>query len=131
MKRCPLCLAILAIPALNPARHGSLLFDHTAESCERATLQRIVALEQVNARDGGQLRQQEGVLAQLARWLGPMHDIAAVGERWLAHRKKRMEDIERLRGVLGTQEREHPLWQAERELAEVVRVIVEQVRSGT
>lgn len=117
MKRCPLCLAILAIPALNPARHGSLLFDHTAESCERATLQRIVALE--------------GVLAQLARWLGPMHDIAAVGERWLAHRKKRMEDIERLRGVLGTQEREHPLWQAERELAEVVRVIVEQVRSGT
>lgn len=124
-KRCPLCLAFLEIR--DPDRPGAVFkfASHTPEACSVWTLQRINVLEQLSAKGAIDAEHTKRNLDELARWIGTLTDILESGRAWLVERRKRQDDLERLRGVLKTGEREHPLWASESAVAEAIGKAIE------
>jgi hypothetical protein len=130
-KRCPLCLAILEMRAVGESGQVATvkLDGHTPVTCEASTLSRIKVLEEMHQRDARDLEHQAGVIAQLGAMIGSLSGVVTIGRRWLALRAQRVADIARIRGAFGTADRasQHPLWEAEADLATAVNVVIEAV----
>lgn len=135
-KRCPLCLAILELTYVADGAVSTTKFDgHTAESCARSTAQRIKVLEEIHLRDSQQLDMQNQAIGELGEALGSWVALVDAGRRWLMHRAKRKDDLAHLRSAFGTGDRtaNHPLWQAEEEVAvaleKTIAAIEKKIRS--
>ena len=131
--RCPLCLSTLEIAHVVDGNVVKMAFDgHTADSCSRSTLQRIRVLEEMHHRDSILLESQNATINDLGKWVGACANLMASGKKWLGLRAKRAEDLARLRGAFGTQEREKqlPLWDAESEVAALLEKSIAQIEMG-
>lgn len=126
-KRCPLCLTITEISQVIAGRVTTVTFDnHSPDSCQQATFQRIKVLEELHVRDSQQIESQTQTINDMSRWLGICNALIDAGRNWLEYRAKRQSDIARLRNAFGTGDREasHPLWRAEEETAKAMEAAI-------
>lgn len=130
-KRCQLCLAILEMRAVGDSGRVATvrLEGHSSDSCAASTLARIRVLEEMHQRDARDLEAQAGVIDQLGGMIGSLSGLVSIGRRWLALRAQRAADIARIRGAFGTSDRaaQHPLWEAEADLATAVTAVIDAV----
>lgn len=127
-RRCQLCLTIVEISQVVEGRMTQVTFqNHTPESCEKYTLQRIKVLEELHMKDSMYAESQSQTITDLSHWIGICTKLVDAGKKWVQHRDKRQADIARLRSAFGTGERadHHPLWAAEEEVAEAMKVAIE------
>lgn len=123
-KQCALCCQITEISHVDlDGKVTTVKFDlHTEETCRSSTLQRIKVLEELHIRDRRDIDHQTGVIQDLGLLIGSLSSVVSAGRRWIEHRRKRAEDLVRLRNTFGTQDRaiQHPLWQAEEDVAAAI-----------
>lgn len=126
-KRCELCMTPVET-SVNGPRSASFQFAaHSDDLCRKATVQRLLVLQELLTESLQREQLQEHGLRELAQWIGPMAEIIDIGRRWIVESDKRWSDIDRLRKATGTGEVDHPLWQLERQLADAIRKSIAQI----
>lgn len=125
VKRCDLCLCPLEtyVDATQRFVHSV----HTADGCRKATLQRILSQQEMLTNALIQGDSDRAALAELGQWIGSLSRIVDCGRKWVELRVKRVADLEKLRRAFGSGERDHPLWVAEREVAEAIEAAIQHV----
>lgn len=128
--RCDLCGT--ALETRVDGEHGPTRFaftSHTPEFCRKATLARLHAMQAVGLEYAHRAETDRQALEELGRWIGCLTGIVDSGSKWLDLRAQRQSSRDKIRESIGAETKvfEHPLWEAEQEVAAAIQQAISQV----